>query len=310
MSIVLCTLYEGDYHHGVAALANSLASNGFAGELVVGVRGPAPAWAEPGATAADGSTSLTVAPGFDVRFVPLTTPMHLTLYKPDFMLEVLDTHAPDADVVAYIDPDIVLKCPWGNFAPWLESADVCVVEDVNAHLPRSAPMRALWRRHLTEKGLAEVRPMDVYFNGGFVSTARSARVFLETWQRLCTDARDALGKEAGLKAGHATSLFSTPDQDAMNMAFMITDVSIGAAGQAAMDFAPGGEYLAHAVGPHKPWRGRFVRHALRGTPPSKAAKAYLGYADGPVRSHSERDLRRMRASQRTASLIGRFYRRA
>ncbi|SEJ40920.1 hypothetical protein [Demequina mangrovi] len=310
MSIVLCTLYEGDYHHGVAALANSLASSGFAGELVVGVRGRPPAWAGAGAAGDSGPVTLSATPALTLRFVPLDTTMHLTLFKPTFMLEVLNEHARDADVVAYIDPDIVVKCPWHNLAPWLISADVCAIEDVNGRLPNTAPLRTLWRQHFAAKALIEVRAIDSYVNGGFVSASRDASLFLTTWQRLCADAREIMGEDAGLHVGHGTSLFSTPDQDALNMALMVTDVTVGLADPASMDFAAGGEYLSHAIGARKPWRGRFIRNALGGTPPSKAAKFYLHYADGPVRSHSRRELSRMKASQQTASLIGRFYRRA
>ena len=39
MNISFCTLFEGNYHFGVAALSNSLIAAGYAGTLWVGYRG-------------------------------------------------------------------------------------------------------------------------------------------------------------------------------------------------------------------------------------------------------------------------------
>ena len=44
MNITLCTLFEGNYHFGVAALSNSLIAAGYAGDLWVGYRGALPGW--------------------------------------------------------------------------------------------------------------------------------------------------------------------------------------------------------------------------------------------------------------------------
>ena len=46
MNSVICTLYEGHYHFGVASLANSLYSNGFRGDIYIGLKGDLPFWAK------------------------------------------------------------------------------------------------------------------------------------------------------------------------------------------------------------------------------------------------------------------------
>ena len=235
--------------------------------------------------------------------------MHLAMYKADFLLEVLHHHAPRADAVVYFDPDIVVKCPWPNLEPWLRRSDVAVVEDVNGSLPATAPMRAVWRDYFLKAGLTEIRASDRYYNSGFVSVRREAEAFLLTWRDLCREALRLLGSDTALKAGHGSGLFSTPDQDALNMALMTTDVFVGAADSSAMDFRQAGHYMAHAIGLNKPWRGGAVRLALGGTPPTSAAKQFLTYAGGPIRSFEAAKLRRLRTAQRIGAAMGRFYRR-
>ncbi len=93
MSVTLCTLFEGDYHLGTAALLNSLHRSGFIGTFVCGYRGTRPAWA--------GHTA-SLAP-VRVRWIEITSPIHLTNYKPVFMRSCLHVHTPEATAIAYLE---------------------------------------------------------------------------------------------------------------------------------------------------------------------------------------------------------------
>src|SRR4051812_5164489 len=119
----VCTVFEGDFHKGVAGLINSLYKNGFRGNFYAGYRGALPAWAK---TATEnlnldwpGAKTLEVAKGLVVHFLPVVTNYHLSHYKPNFMLRLLQGTAKDVEALAYFDPDIVNLCKWCFYEKWM-----------------------------------------------------------------------------------------------------------------------------------------------------------------------------------------------
>lgn len=310
MSSAVCTLFEGHYHLGAAALINSLWSSGFRGRVVCGLRGALPPWASSLKQVDEHTHVQDLGEGFEIWFVQITTKIHFTNYKPTFVLKVWDTAAGNPDKFYYLDPDIVLKCPWEVMERWAHEGVGCC-EDVNFYLPPRHPLRIGWTAWLAERGLNVTNDtLARYYSGGFVGVPRSARTFLETWEQLIEEIGRVSGSLTQLKQGGPTSLFHSMDQDAMNMAFMVAPVSINATGPEGMDFAPGGHLLSHAIGSRKPWRGGFVRQALVGYPPSMAHKAFFRYVDGPLRLFSSWEKFWLSSTLRIGALIGRFYRRA
>lgn len=309
MNISLCTLFEGNYHYGVAALANSLAASGYEGELWVGYRGALPRWVldAPGFEPAVGHFAAT--PTLSLRFVLLDTPLHFTYYKPTFIRELLLQHTPQADVVAYIDPDIVVKCPWPALTGWFLDGGIALSEDVNWAFPARHPKRLLWQAYFAPHGLTVERPLDRYFNAGFIGVPRAQLPFLALWDRVCELVVAHNRDPKLLKAGGSAALFHSTDQDALNFALTACDATLNTCGPEAMDFATGGYYLSHAIGPNKPWHGGHIRAALRAQPPSPAAKCYYDHADGPIAAFEPAELSRRRLSLKVAAAIGRLYRR-
>jgi hypothetical protein len=154
-----------------------------------------------------------------------------------------------------------------------------------------------------------VRAPERYYNAGFIGLPRAQAALLDTWIRVIEFARVEIGALGALKNSGPHALFHSADQDALNMALMLGNEPLNAAGPEAMDFLPGGHLLSHAAGGTKPWRGGFLRDALRGRPPGPAQKCFYDYADGPLPVFAPGTLARLRTSLRLAALIGRFYRR-
>jgi hypothetical protein len=237
----------------------------------------------------------------------LSTATHLTYLKPEFLGRVFDEFDPLCDAVVYMDPDIIVKCPWRLLRIWPKNG-VALVHDVHSLMPERHPMRLSWQEYFAEKNAPADVPRDRYYNAGFIGLARAHRVLLAKWQ-LNIDAIQAEIGSQGIKYGAAGDLFHSTDQDALNIALMMCPVPVNAAHAESMDFTSGGYLLSHAIGSPKPWDGGFIRDALNGFPPSLPAKAFFQHARSPI-SLFGNGARLLRLSIGVASAIGRFYRRA
>ena len=309
MKISLCTLFEGNYHFGLAGLSNSLVASGFSGTLWAGYRGRLPEWITESDSYDAATAVYRISPNFRLCMVLLDTPMHFAYYKPTFLKDVLEKHAPDADVVAYLDPDIVVKCDWPSFCGWFSDDALSLAEDVNWAFPSRHPKRLLWSAFFSPHGIRTVRPSERYYNSGFIGVPRQHRDFLSLWERLCGLVLDYNQGVKHLKAGHSAALFHSTDQDAMNFALTACNATLNTAGPDAMDFIPGGYYLSHAIGSPKPWNTQHIRNAMSGRSPSAATKAYFQHVENPIRIFSKEKLKRHRIALRVASAIGRLYQR-
>jgi hypothetical protein len=300
MSYAVCTLFEGHYHLGVGALINSLHASGFSGRVICGHRGPEPAWAPAARQLRD---------GIEVIFTAVTTDTHFTNYKPQFLLHCWQTVCPDATQLYYFDPDIVVKAPWNVLARWAADG-IALCEDVNGYLPARHPYRLAWNDFLAREGFGPIRSIDRYYNAGFLGVPSTHRNVLEVWTRLMACAERELGSKTLMKHEHPGALFHTPDQDAFNMALMVSDAPINGAGPEGMDFSTGGHLLSHALGSRKPWRGGFLGEALRGRPPGPAQKSFFRFANSPLRLFPAAQLAWLQLTLRSGALLGRMYRRA
>ncbi|QJD96949.1 hypothetical protein HH214_14265 [Mucilaginibacter robiniae] len=322
MSSVICTLFENRYHYGVAALINSLYKQGFRGDIYAGYKGDLPAWAKAAQEVNSswiGSRTLKVTESLQLHFLPLTTDYHLTNYKPDFMLSLLDGPAKQANCLYYFDPDITVIAPWKFIERWAEGG-VAVCEDVNSPLPQHHPHRVAWRKTFKDAGIYLNFKEAFYANGGYLGLCKRDFAFLNVWKAV----QEAMGEHIG---GLNRSIFKSyaalapdaqgpfapfgrTDQDALNAAMEAWDGSVSLIGKEAMAFIPGGAIMPHALGSPKPWDWKPLSRAFSGRPPRIMERKYWESAQGPINLYSNRTIVYKKFSISIAALIGRFYKRA
>ena len=320
MSSAICTLFEGHYDLGVGALINSLVFHGFKGRVVVGYRGRLPRWRENGTGEQDYPPLNHVicdrsVDDIEMMFVPLTTSVHLTNYKPDFMLDILSAFE-ELDRLFYLDPDICLNRSWFRFEEWA-SCGVTLCEDVAYPLSENHPRRVGWRQFFKTKGFSLKFKDSGYANGGFVGVSRAQIEFLDLWQRLQVAMADEIGSlstaklEGGVtfKSKGFFECFDCSDQDALNAAREAYDGLVSLLGREAMSFQEGVSLLTHALGQPKPWTRNVWKSFLQGFPPTRADKNFWRHQT-PIQLYGKKTLMCKRLSIKLTSFLSRFYRRS
>jgi hypothetical protein len=310
MKSIICTLFEGHYHYGVAALVNSLYKNGFRGDVYAGYMGALPVWANVAKknTLLDwnGASSMDVAEGLQLHFLPVSTERHLTNYKPSFML-ALQAYVDKG--LFYFDPDIVIKCSWNFFEEWIEFGVALVQEIISNNLSPNNPKRLRWNAIIEKAGRKTERHLFNYFNGGFCGVKKTDFDFIELWAEII----DIGINDLGLNTHHLfkpvihTDLMPFGDQDAMNIAAMCCRAAISDFGPEGMDFTYGGWLMSHKTAPPKPWTASYLSRALKGYKPGLADKHYWAYANLYIQPYSLFVWRYKWLSIKAASFINRFY---
>lgn len=297
---VVTTAAEGDYFHGVAALANSLVQAGFVGEIIVAFRGPTPAWVA--ALPRDGD-GWRVSDVVRLRLVEVPGPWHLGNRRAHFIVDIFERIQPAAGVVYYFDTDIVVTGRWSVFRRWAEDGVVAALDVSDAFMPPNHAYRAEWRRMLARCGLP-CREVTGYLNSGCVGVARAHIGFARVWARLMEALAEEGADMGGLRSSDKPE-YARMDQDMMNVAVMAATTPMALLGFESMGVYPRvGEMMPHAMFHKKPWRRAYLLDALRGMPPGRAHLAWWRFVDGPVRSFGPWSLRWRKARLALARGIG------
>jgi len=312
MRSAICTLFEGNYHFGVAALINSLSNQGFKGSVFVGFKGSLPDWSN---AATDdlsldwkGAKTLSLNPELKVHFLPVAISSHLANHKPEFMLQLFAGPCREIDRIAYFDPDIVVRCNWEFFETWMSHGVAIVHEIISNDMPASHPIRKEWEKVAKVCNRTVKHQITSYINSGFFGVSRDCIDFLELFVEVIKVAKANYNfEESGFHfVSDRSDVFYARDQDALNIAAMCCDCPISEMGPEAMDFLHGGFTMSHAVGSPKPWNKSFILSALKGMPPSMADKAFWANVTGPINIYPSSKIKTTLTSIKVAGMIGRF----
>lgn len=277
----LCTLFEGDYQFGLGALLNSLHKSGFVGTMWIGYRGHIPVWAKPHT---DNHIEHVWWIDGKIRtvFLALDTKEHLTYVKPDFMLHLWEKHCTEAQNLIYFDPDIIVKTKWSFFEDWVKNG-IALCEDVSSPLSQSHPLRKSWASYFLKLGINLKSRDNIYVNGGFIGVSFKHLSFLKTWKEIQDTIRADIPFVNHLGVLDRSFLFCKTDQDALNIAKDMNTWNMSIADKNAMDFAPGGHIMAHAIGSPKPWNNNFIIHLMKtGNRPSPAERLFFDFVHWPI----------------------------
>jgi hypothetical protein len=315
MPSVICTLFEGNYHKGVAGLVNSLYYFDFRGDVFIGYRGALPPWADD----AENNSSLNwsnakilkAADGLNLYFLPVDTHFHLSNYKPTFMLSLFEKLEDKIEGLVYFDPDIILKCHWDLYEKWMKRGISLVHEITSNDMPATHPVRLEWEDIVNKSGRKITHSISSYINAGFCAVSIENIEFLKIWKEIIEIGSNEYGMNVS-KIAHLESRsnpFYANDQDALNIAAMCCNSPISEMGPEGMGFIHGGHIMSHAVGSPKPWNKRFIHSALKGYPPGTADKDFWMHAKFPIKIHSDQEIKLKRLAISAAAFMSRFYKR-
>jgi hypothetical protein len=308
---VVCTVAEGSYFNGVAALTNSLVHAGFRGSVVVGYRGSKPTWLAQ-LHKDQASDVYVVAPHVQLKLVELPGMWHLSNCKAHLLKQIFLEQFTDIGLVFYFDTDIVIQHSWDTFVEWARDGVVMVLDMADTYMSPHHPYRQAWRSLAAKRGL-QCRDFTGYVNAGCIGINRVYKEFAVVWSALMEELERDGADMRKIKNWTGKLAFSRMDQDVLNATIMATNVPIALLGSEAMGMFPwANQVMSHAMFQlrKKPWSRNYVLDALRGFPPDRTYLAYWRFVDGPIRPFNKFKLVRKKIQVQIARLIGLLHMRS
>jgi hypothetical protein len=302
----VCTLYEGEYHLGVAGLINSLVANDYKGHVWVGYKKILPYWLDLSKIKLTdaGIKYISITADTNIYFIELHTDYHLTNYKPHFLIDVINILNNDYHSIYYFDCDIVVRRNWEFYNRWSKYGVMACQEILCGYFPINHPLRLIWAEYATKWGYKITREVEQYFNAGFAGFRKDFSHSIFLWKELMECMKNEGVDLTRFSNKNRQYEFYT-DQDMMNLMIMLTSDPISTIGPEGMSFTNGGSVMAHAVG-RKPWKINYLYHALAGRKIRISDIEYWNYASGIIKPYSSFFIKYKKIEIGIGKLIAKF----
>lgn len=301
MKTIACTLCSGNYHYGVAALANSLFRVGYNGVLWVGYQGDIPKWAT-NLKKVEEYHQFSISDDFKLNFLELPKVMVIQKYKPSLMQKILKAQDQEHVAIAYIDADTIIKAKWEFFERWAELG-VGACDDGHFQVGKNHPWRNEWTKVMHSLGYSS-REMCNYLCSAFVVVPKSEMKFLKAWEEIINYiVKNKIGSKGDFSSG-----FFMHDQCEFNAAFMATDCNCSFIGSDGLDYNARGFISSTSIGSVKPWNFSLFKRLYTGVVrPTHAERLYWNNVNGPIKPFSKVVQFYYKLKILIASIIARFY---
>jgi hypothetical protein len=189
LTSAICTLFEGHYHYGVAALINSLYRNGYRGQFYIGYRGyRLPPWATKASDNISlnwaGGKSLELAEGLKFIFYQLKPTITLHITSLSLCWNYLVARQMPRMQLHILTRISWLNAGWGFYETWMMHGVAMVHEVTSNDMPSSHPIRREWQKVIQLCNRQSTRELRSYINSGFCGISRKHIEFLSLWNEI------------------------------------------------------------------------------------------------------------------------------
>jgi hypothetical protein len=220
----------------VGALLNSLFQHNYRGTIWIGYQNSQlPDWTVQ--TTKISATDFDVAPGLQLRFIPLAKDAVLS----EFIHSVISESG--ADAVVYFAEDVVVEVDWAFFAEWTElGVALCADQQWSAQDTESLRLAA---RSIYEHVPVQQTPsVNVYVNDGFLGLRATRMAFLDSWRQIHVELAKHAQQLRNLVPEPSENFIS---QLALNAALDLTKESVSLLGPNGMAFAHGHRVMSRTA---------------------------------------------------------------
>jgi hypothetical protein len=305
-SSIICSICEGRYAYGLAALINSAIKNGFIGQFYIIVGNEIPFWTIDLIKEKD---TYKINDNCTIEFEVINWDLHLSYYKP-YLLESLLTKNPNSDVF-YFDPDVTIECDWNFFKDWVSIGPALCSDGNYPILGKRHPWVASWQKLFNiDKNIinSEIIP---YVNSGFIGLNSKQIDITKRWikftELLINNGHNLKSFGPTLKEYIQKRAYSIcGDQDILNAVLISKDYEISLFGVDGMGFNGSSFLMFHNIG-KKTWDKNFIKDFLiSGTRISVADDSYLKFLQGDINPYKNIELKLIKINVTITKLIQRI----